>query len=410
MRNSTTLDANKLALIGAGLLLSPLAQADFIADSNASLEMRNYYFNRDFRQSDSRDKAEEWAQGFLLRLESGYTEGTVGFGLDAVGMLGLKLDSGGGTGGTNLLLPHSDGGSHDSYSKLAVAAKVKISNSVLKVGDFTVKDPVVNTGDARLLLSTFRGALLTVKEIPDWNFNYGELSKLNYNESTDYQDLSASRIGGTSDRFRFGGFDYTVLPTLTASYRRGQLDGIYQQDYFGGLYVLPLGEGQRLKTDLRYAVSREDGNFQSLDNKSLGLMTTYTVGGHSFGAGYQKMTGSDPFPYINRADPYLVNFVMVNDFGNINEKSWQARYDFDFAAVGVPGLSFMTRYVHGDEVHTTATSNGKEWERNTDIAYVIQSGPLKNFGMKWRNATIRSTFGNDLDENRIVLTYNLPLW
>ena len=410
MRPTIAPRLDKLALMSAGLVLTPLAHADFIAASKASLEMRNYYFNRDFRQADARDKAEEWAQGFLLRYESGFTEGTVGLGLDATGMLGLKLDSGGGTGGTNLLKPDGDGGSHDIYTKMAVAAKLKISRSVLKVGDFTVKDPVVNTGDARLLLSTFRGALLSVQEVPGLNINYGELRQLNYNESSDYLDLTANRIGGTSDRFRFGGFDYNLLPSLTTSYRRGQLQGIYQQDYFGVLNVLPLGNGQRLKTDLRYALSREDGSFQALDNKAFGAMTTYTLGGHSFGAGYQKMNGSDPFPYIGRADPFLVNFVMVNDFANVNEQSWQARYDFDFAAVGVPGLSFMTRYVHGEDVHSGSGNAGKEWERNTDIAYVIQSGPLKNFGMKWRNATIRSTFGNDLDENRIVLTYNLPLW
>ncbi len=32
--------------------------------------------------------------GLLLRMESGYTAGTVGLGLDALGMAGFKLDSG----------------------------------------------------------------------------------------------------------------------------------------------------------------------------------------------------------------------------------------------------------------------------------------------------------------------------
>ncbi len=81
-------------LLGLSLIGVPCAQADFIADSKGSLEARNFYFNRDFRQEGARDKAEEWAQGFLLRLESGYTAGTVGFGLDALGMAGFKLDSG----------------------------------------------------------------------------------------------------------------------------------------------------------------------------------------------------------------------------------------------------------------------------------------------------------------------------
>ncbi|MCY1506112.1 Porin-like protein NicP [compost metagenome] len=71
----------------------------------------------------------------------------------------------------------------------------------------------------------------------------------------------------------------------------------------------------------------------------------------------------------------------------------------------------MTRYVTGDNIDRgAAVSEGKEWERNTDIAYVLQEGPLKNLGVKWRNATYRSNYSNDLDENRLIVSYTLPLW
>ncbi len=102
-----------------GIALSQQASAaGFFEDSKASLELRNFYMNRDFRQdlgepnpprvtgktpAEFRSKSEEWAQGFIVRYESGFTEGTVGFGLDAIGTLGVKLDSGRGTSGTGLL-------------------------------------------------------------------------------------------------------------------------------------------------------------------------------------------------------------------------------------------------------------------------------------------------------------------
>ena len=85
-----------LAVAGStGVLsLSQPATADFLADSKAGLEARNFYFNRDFRQdSASQSKQEEWAQGFLLRYESVFTDVVVGVGVDAIGMLGLKLES-----------------------------------------------------------------------------------------------------------------------------------------------------------------------------------------------------------------------------------------------------------------------------------------------------------------------------
>jgi len=143
---------------GATLTYGINAHADFFADSKGALEARNFYFNRDFRQQGARDKAEEWAQGFLLRLQSGYTPGTVGFGLDALAMVGLKLDSGDGTAGTGLLPADlSSGGSQDDYAKLGLTAKMKVSKTELKVGSLFFKDPVINANDTRLLPQTLSG-------------------------------------------------------------------------------------------------------------------------------------------------------------------------------------------------------------------------------------------------------------
>ncbi|PMU07366.1 outer membrane porin, OprD family, partial [Pseudomonas sp. FW305-20] len=74
-RNTRTL-ATRLLLAGGVISLSAPAAADFVKDSKASLELRNFYFNRDYRQDNAaQSKQEEWAQGFLLRYESGYTDG-----------------------------------------------------------------------------------------------------------------------------------------------------------------------------------------------------------------------------------------------------------------------------------------------------------------------------------------------
>ena len=42
-----------LAGVSACMTLPNLAHADFIADSKASLELRNFYMNRDYRQDGS---------------------------------------------------------------------------------------------------------------------------------------------------------------------------------------------------------------------------------------------------------------------------------------------------------------------------------------------------------------------
>ncbi|OYW89493.1 MAG: porin, partial [Pseudomonadales bacterium 32-61-5] len=83
-----------------------------------------------------------------------------------------------------------------------------------------------------------------------------------------------------------------------------------------------------------------------------------------------------------------------------------------FAALGIPGLTLMTRYLSGDNVDRGAgASEGKTWERNTDIAYVFQSGPLKNLGLSVRHASLRSNVvgQRDQDEVRAIISYNLVL-
>ena len=68
----------------------------FIEDSKLNVKTRMLYFSRDFRNNapGSQSRVEETGLGFLGTFESGFTQGTVGFGVDAIGMLGLKLDSG----------------------------------------------------------------------------------------------------------------------------------------------------------------------------------------------------------------------------------------------------------------------------------------------------------------------------
>lgn len=64
----------------------------FIEDANLDLLLRNAYFNRDYK--DNTNDAKTWGQGFIATFESGFTQGTVGFGVDAFGLLGVKLEIG----------------------------------------------------------------------------------------------------------------------------------------------------------------------------------------------------------------------------------------------------------------------------------------------------------------------------
>ena len=273
--------------------------------------------------------------------------------------------------------------------------------------------------DTRLLPQTFQGGWLNSTDLASLTFDAGRLTQVNQRDSTNREDMTVMKgprrnivtgARATTDQFDFLGGNFMWSKTLSTGYHYAQLDDLYKQHYLTVMHVLPIAEGQALKSDLRWARSTDDGS-SNVDNQMLGAMFTYSLGAHAFGLSYQKMSGDTGFANVQGTDPYLVNLLQINDFGNQDERSLQARYDFNFAGLGIPGLTFMTRYVKGDQVDLgVASGTGKEWERNTDIGYVIQSGALKNVGIKWRNATYRSSFASEIDENRLIVSYSLPLW
>ena len=426
MKYSPLARSISLGTLAVALSLPIAAQAAFIEDSKASLELRNFYMNRDFRDvpSTSQSKAEEWAQGFLLKYESGFTEGTVGVGVDAYGFTGFKLDSGGGTDGTGLLLPKDNKGDvPSSYGELGAAAKFRISETTLRAGTLMPKLPVVSAGDSRLLPQTFQGVQLTSLDISNLTLNAGQLERDNQRNSTNNEAMAISLHNGkrdtskysksnanVSNKFDFFSGSYKWNDQLTTGYHFGKLDGVYKQHIVNGVFTLPIAEGQSLKADLRYAKTSDDES-SGIDNKAISGMLTYQLGYNSFGLGYQKMSGDTGYAYLLLTDPHLVNYIQIRDFAATDEKSWQARYDYNFAGLGIPGLNLMTRYVKGSNIYMGAgQSRGNEWERDTDIGYVFQDGPMKNLGVKWRNSTVRSDISvGKVDENRLIVSYTIPL-
>ncbi|WP_176511007.1 OprD family porin [Pseudomonas faucium] len=407
--------ASALALAG----VAPMSQAAFFEDSTATFETRNMYFNRDFRDGTSaqQSKRDEWAQGFMLNFESGYTEGPVGFGLDALGMMGIKLDSSPDRTDTGLLPTHDDGKAADEYSKLGLTGKVKVSKTELKIGTLIPELPTLQPNDGRILPQTFEGGLLTSQEIKGLTFTGGRLDKAKDRNDTNWEDLALNnkngRFGGTftADNLDLAGLDYTFTDRITGSYHFAQLDDIYRQHFIGLLATQPWGPGT-FGADLRLALSDDAGAAKAgrIDNTTFNGMLSYSLGGHKVSAAWQQLSGDSAFPYVDGADPYLVNFVQINDFAGADERSWQARYDYNFAALGIPGLTFMTRYLSGDNVSRAAGGEGKEWERNTEFKYVVQSGPLKDVAVRLRNATFRSNFARDADEVRLLVSYSVALW
>ena len=85
--------------VAAGLLALPglsVAQGGgFVEDAKANLSLRNLYFDGDYKDAPGSPSDRDWGQGFMLKFNSGYTQGPIGFGMDVFARAGIRLDSGG---------------------------------------------------------------------------------------------------------------------------------------------------------------------------------------------------------------------------------------------------------------------------------------------------------------------------
>ena len=397
------------------------AQSDskgFVEDSTFSINTRALYFSRDFRNNPagSQSRVEETGLGFLGTYESGFTQGVVGVGVDAIGMLGIKLDSGRGRAGTGLFPEDSEGRSQDEYSEGGGAVKLRFSDTVLKYGTQFTALPVLATDDSRLLPETVEGTLITSNEIKGLTLHAGHFTALNAQAETDHDSLhltQADVVGGT----------YAFTDNLSTSLYYSKVED-YWRKYYGNInWALPISDKQGLVFDFNIYDTKSDGaalytafDGEKLDNTAFSFSGAYNIGAHTFTLAYQKVSGDGDYGYgvDGGGTIFLANSVARSDFNAEDEKSWQARYDLNFAEFGVPGLTFMTRYVRGTDANVTGTSNGKEWERDIDVKYVLQEGPAKDLSFRVRQATYRSSDGvyygsPSLDELRLIVEYPLSI-
>ncbi|PIK77715.1 OprD family porin [Pseudomonas sp. 382] len=395
----------------------------FLEDSKLNVKTRMLYFSRDFRNNERdpdtgarQSRVEETGLGFLGTYESGFTQGTVGVGVDAIGMLGLKLDSGKGRAGTGLFPLDSDGRAQDDYSKGGGAVKFRISNTVLKVGDQLTALPVFATDDSRLLPEMAEGALITSNEIKGLTLNAGRFTALDAQAETNHDSLHLTKadvVGGT----------YAFTDNLSTSLYYSKVEDYWRKYYANVNWALPISDKQGLVFDFNIYDTKSDGSAKykafdggKLDNRAFSLSGAYNIGAHTFTLAYQKVSGDGDYGYgvDGGGTIFLANSVARSDFNAEDEKSWQARYDLNFAEFGIPGLTFMTRYVRGTDANVAGTSNGKEWERDVDVKYVLQEGPAKDLSFRVRQATYRSSDGvyygsSSIDELRLIVEYPLSI-
>ncbi|WP_296222327.1 OprD family porin [Pseudomonas sp. UBA2684] len=396
----------------------------FIEDSSFNIFNRVLYMNRDFRNGGENGShvtkpagerngyREETGLGIRLLYESGFTQGTVGVGVDAHSLSSIKIDSGDGRYGNGLFAQTDDGSGDDTQTEVGGAIKFRVSDTVLKYGNQFTSSPVFATDDSRILPEVATGTYLVSNEIEGLELSAGRFTGLSSQVQSARDDvgLTEANIVGAS---------YSFTDNFSAAIHASDVEDHFTKKYVNLNYNLPLAEEQALNFDFNAYKTDDDGQKLSGDvnNKIWSLAAAYSLGAHTFTLAHQRSSGDTAYAYgiDGLGTVFLANSVQFSDFDRKDERSWQARYDLNMATYGIPGLSFMTRYITGDNIDTGAANEGKEHEFNFETKYVFQDGAAKDLSLRLRSAIWRANsvqndeYGADNNDLRLIVEYPLSV-
>lgn len=428
----------------------------FFEDADLLLENRNvaFYQNALNTEPGTQNYQSEWGQAAMLTFTSGYTQGLVGFGVDAFANGAVRLNSGAGTGGSPVLPANGSRcdavtGScigQESYGLAGGAVKARISETEIKAGDLRPNSPVFGTWDGYLMPQHANGGMFSSNEIENLALQGGHFTSGTADNSTNRDGNLGTTYGVTRvDSADYLGGDYTFSDSLTFGLHAAKYEDVWNQYYADLYHFWGLSDDTSLLTSLAWYKTADTGDADAgdIDTNAYSAALALTHGAHTVTFAHQKVNGDTPFDYLgvsgfsgadNKGQLYnpagsiwLANSSQFADFNSPNLASYKLQYDLDGAAFGIPGLAFMTRYVRGTGGDGSKADvngvyafyadmhDGKEWERDVQVSYVVQDGAAKDLSFTLRQATYRGNSdanlnsGKDVDEVRLITSYPLDI-
>lgn len=381
------------------------------------------YYKSDGSRHDSHSR-DNWVQGTILNYSSGFTQGTVGFAVEAAGYNAIALEQGRAAvaGPNNRTLTHSDGDPVGQWSKMGLAnVKARLSNTTLTVGRQSVDTPMIAYIGNRALPSSFQGAFLHSAEFENLSLDLGTFDRVSPRTEQSLSKFRSeySATGVETDRASTAGINYQPLKSLTTSFYATKVEDFWNQYYVGASHVLGDSAVLSLSTGLNYYKTVDAGSKKmgEIDNDTYSVSFGLTHQAHTLSASWQHVNGNEYFDYLHETNGIFLANSLLSDFNGPNEKSLQISYVLNMAQYGVPGLKFNLYNARGwgiDGTHYKGTAydvRGMDGETHYEwgigTSYAVQSGALKDTSIRATYTAHRASKAQadgSLDELRIVTT------
>lgn len=430
------LNAKKLTLavlVQAALISTAYASEQseakgFVEDAEGSVLFRTGYLHRD--KKNNVPDTSSFAQTAIVKLDSGFTQGTVGFGAGIIGDASFKLGENGHTG--NDMIPvhpqnNADGtkDAYDHWARGGAYVKARVSNTTATYGTQVLDLPVLASNTARLVPEYYTGVLVQSNEIENLNLIAGKFTE---NQLSNQINSDGAKL----DRAVVWGAKYKFNDALNASYYGTDIKDRLDRHYVNANYSYALADKSTLTHDFSgyhtkwdkeanpYLYSQIGSPDDSFDNTILALSTTYNHGPHNVMLAYQQNFGNTGYDYglgtgvgDGKQSIYMPNSYLSDFIGN-DEKSAQLQYTFDFGAVNVLGLSWTSAFVYGWDIKATnnagimISDNEHEREFFNQVKYTVQSGFAKDASLRLRHSYYRAS--DDYQSNYIGDTNEWRIW
>jgi hypothetical protein len=379
-----------------------------IRDFKIGWSTRSYYFNRDRFQG---GRSEAFTLGGALRVKTGWLADH--FAVGGTLYTSQKLIGKKNRDGTTLLRA-----GQRSYTVIGEAyGLIRHESHEIALYRQELDLPYVNKNDSRMTPNTFeayraRGKFtLPGNAVVEYGVAY--LDKIKLRNENDFISMSEAAgvegpdhglfLGGLRfsprDDINFGAINYYVEDTINIAYTEAD-------------FLYSFNSDLAIRTRAQFTHQRSVG-----DNDLTGSsFDTWVLGGR-IAMSYRHFTLSLAFTTTDSErkidSPYgsYPGFVslMRRDFNRAGEDAWQVGIAYDFARLGLEGLSAFANYAEGYGARDSETRESLPNEREFNITadYKPDWGFLDGFWLRLRGAVVeRDQKSTDL---RVIVNYEIPL-
>ncbi|CAM3693496.1 OprD family outer membrane porin [Parendozoicomonas haliclonae] len=414
-----TLTKCTLSAAVAAIIATNAAQAAEVVTVDPSLKLtyKNFNWQEDYGSGVSNER-DEWVHGVIADFDTGYVNDVIGAVVTTGAVFPLDVQKG--SSMANVAKDsRGDADSIGGFQQVYLKAKHTAGDVNLNAS-YGVKKrgfELYGNSGSRVLAASSEGF--------DVSAAYGDLnvyaSRLtgasNRNQSALTRDIMQD--GNKIDNILIYGANYSIAGVgLVAEQLKSQ--DYLKKGFLMASYGLELSEGMGIDLDARYGTAKRDGNLVPAGYKSkyVNLNATLNVANAFVGIGYNKTKDGD----WNRnngsgnSDVFNSSLDLWDQFANEGEKAYLLTAGYNFADLGLPGLSVDVTTAKGKDAKGFSKFDRREFSGNVSYSF---SGDLEGLSVAWYHYDYKlderadgATATDKTKENgdRVYLTYSVSVF